>query len=345
MALIELEVLPGLKPIAQAELLRQFPDRIRLLKDLSETGIRFEFAGNPADLHSLRTVVAAYILLPFDIPRPKALLGHEHFTRLTGQLDRVRGMHPSGSFSTFRFSAAGKDSSVFNRLRDELTNYTHLENTPDDANLYIRVRPSKVNNTGWDVLIRTTPLPLSTRAYRVINMEGALNATIAAAMVELTNPQPQDAFFNMMCGTGTLLIERMLRGPVDAIAGCDSDPGVLEIAGVNIKAAGFTEDDIPLLLMDATQTDLPDAAVDVIVIDPPWGHLVGSADMTAELYPAMLREAARIAAKDARLVVISHAIESFERTADEVSTLWELQDTFRVLQGGLHPRIYCFRRR
>lgn len=337
--LMEAEVLPGLKRFALAELERTFASKLVFMESRSETDIPFEYHTSPAELNSLRTVVANYLLLHFDIPRPKALLGHEHLTRLTGQIDRVRGMNEAGAFNTFRFSAAGKHSTVFDRLRDAIAEHTNLANTPEDADLLIRVRPSKIKPRGWDVLIRTTPLPLSTRSWRKINLQGALNATIAAAMVELTEPTPQDAYFNLMCGSGTLLIERAAWGPATAIAGNDNDPGVLEIADVNIKAAGYT-DDIELLMMDIKQMELPDGVVDVITVDPPWGQVIGTGSLVDVLYPPIINEAARIAAPGCRMVAISHAIHAFERALDQAADKWRREEVIKVFQGGLHPRIY-----
>lgn len=337
--LMEVEVLPGLKPFALQELKRVFGAKVELLEGRSETDIPLYYTGSPADLHQLRLVVATYLVLHFDIPRPKALLGHEHFSRLTGQIDRVRGMNSKGAFSTFRFSAAGKWSNVFERLRDSLADHTHLVNTPDEADLLLRVRPAKTRSSGWEVLIRTTPLPLSKRPWRKVNLEGALNATIAAAMVEMTQPTSQDAYFNLMCGSGTLLIERAAWGPATAIAGNDNDPGVLEIADVNIQAAGY-QDEIELLMMDIHSLELPDGVVDVITVDPPWGQVIGTARLVDELYPPILREAGRIAAPECRMVAISHAINAFDQALIDAADIWKLEETIRVFQGGLHPRIY-----
>ncbi len=341
--LIEAEVLPGLKPFALREMEQIFGSKVFLLDTQSETDIPFTYEGSPVELHTLRTVVATYLLLHFDIPRPKALLGHEHLSRLTGQIDRVRGMNEAGAFKTFRFSAAGKWSTVFERLRDAISDHTHLANTPDDADLLLRVRPAKTRPTGWEVLIRTTPLPLSTRPWRKVNLQGALNATIAATMVELTEPTPQDAYFNLMCGSGTLLIERAAWGPATAIAGNDNDPGVLEIADVNIQLAGFT-DDIELLMMDVKSMELPDGVVDVITVDPPWGQVIGTANLVEELYPVILKEAGRIAAPGCRMVAISHAVNAFDQAVINAANVWHLEETLRVFQGGLHPRIYKLRR-
>jgi 23S rRNA G2445 N2-methylase RlmL len=305
--------------------------------------LRLVYDGSPRALFELRLPVAAYLLLHFDIPRPKALLGHEHFTRLTGQIDRVRGLHPSGAFRTFRFSAAGKDSAVFNRLKDELADYTHMTNDPEDADLVLRVRPALSRTSGWEVLIRTTPRPLAARSWRVCDLPGALNATVASAMIELSAPRPDDRFFNPMCGSGTLLIERALRASAQVVGGCDTDREALHCAHQNIAAAEVT-DRVEAFEMDATALDVPDAVFDVICADLPWGQLSGSHPSNADLYPAALAEFARVAAPGCRFVALTHEVTLFENLLDAVSNHWKLLAVQMVYQGGLHPRIYLLER-
>jgi len=345
MTTFEIEILPGLKPFVEEELVRTLGASFRLLPasgDEPDT-LRVEYDGSPRAFFDLRTPVAVYLVLHFGIPRPKALLGHQHFTRLTGQIDRIRGLHPSGTFHTFRFSAAGKDSAVFTRLKNALADYTHMANEPDDADLVLRVRPALSRASGWEVLIRTTPRPLAARSWRVCDKPGALNATIAAAMIELSAPSPDDRFFNPMCGSGTLLIERALRAPAQVMGGCDTDPKALRCTLQNIAAADLS-DRVEAFEMDATALDIPDAMFDVICTDLPWGQLSGSHVSNADLYPAALAELTRVAAPGCRLVVLTHEVTLFESLLKGLSDCWNLLKVQMVYQGGLHPRIYLLER-
>lgn len=338
----EAEVLPGLKPFAIDEINRRFGNAIAVNAEGEPGDLPFTYNGDPYDLLQLRTVVAVYQVVHYDIPRPKALLGHQNLYRLLDAIAEIEQRHPPRSFRTFRFSAAGSDSSVFMRLKDAIASETRMQNDPDDADLLLRVRPTPGAATGWDVLVRLSPRPLSTRHWRVCDMPGALNATIAAAMVELTNPQPGDVFFNPMCGSGTLLIERLARMSADIAAGSDLNTEALDCARENIAEAGLGHR-IDLLNMDAIAlTDLPDASVTAICADLPWGQLVGEQEEMEWLYPAALSEWARIAAPGARLVVITHMIDLFESLLEPIEPMWSLLDVTKVFQGGLHPRIYTF---
>ena len=339
----EAEILPGLKPLVEAELGRQLGKKMAILpiSDRSEA-LAFHYNGPIADLLRLRTVIAVYLVQHFAIPRPRALLGHQHFQTLLKQIISVLNRFQPGRFRTFRFSAAGKTSAIFARLRDEIQTKTGLVYNDDQGDLLIRIRPAKLSRTGWEVLLRLSPRPLSVRSWRKHDMPGALNATIAAAMLELTQPKPTDRFCNLMSGSATLLIERLNRLPAKMAVGGDLDPIILAVARQNIQAAGLSAQ-IDLLNLDAVQTPFPAGSFDVICADPPWGQLVGSPQQPINLYPNFLAEAGRLAAPEARLVVLTHRISLFERTLPDFAAVWRLERALQIYQGGLHPKIYCLK--
>ncbi len=342
-ALYEAEVVTGLKPYALAELQEQFGTKVSIRdKDKAEE-LPFEYDGNPFHLLQLSKTLAVYSVGHYPIPRPLALLGHQHFQAVLRQISAVRSIYPEGRFKTFRISAAGAQSSVFQRIRDEIAQATGLIYNDDEADLMLRVRKADIHPDGWEVLARLSPKPISARAWRVCDMEGALNATIASAMVAMTQPQPEDRVLNIMCGSGTLMIERLAAGPLAVLGGCDTDPMALRCAAENLQASGHS-DEFDLFEMDATNLQLPDACLDVLLGDLPWGQLVGSHEGNIRLYPLVLLEAARVAAPGARAAFITHEIRLMEKVLGEMEHLWRLQDNIRVFQGGLHPRIYLLER-
>lgn len=339
----EADVSEGLEDIAWRELKTLFEDRIESsLLPKRPGALRFQYTGNLWHLLRLRTAQAVYLVEQYDIPRPKALLGDQHFKRLLDQIARVRDLSPADAYRTLRLSAAGSDSAVMTRLRDELA--IKLGLTPDDreGDLLIRLRRIPQSEAGWETLVRLSPRPLAARAWRVCNREGALNAAVAQAMVMLTQPTPDDTFLNIMCGSGTLLIERAAYGPAASLIGYDHDPTALECARRNVEAAGYTEQ-IRLRQADARDLTLADKSVDVICGDLPFGNLVGSHEGNLELYPAVLRELARIARPGARAALISQEVRLLEGLLDE-SPHWEKLQAIRVALGGLHPRIFLLKR-
>lgn len=341
--LCEAEVVTGLKAYAQNELRNNFGKRTEIIPKDKPEEFLFRYAGQLSDLFTLSQTMALYHVEHYPIPRPLALLGHQHFTTMMRQITEVRALHPAGTFRSFRISAAGSDSSVFTRIKNEIAEATGLIVHDEEADLVLRVRKSDVEREGWDVLVRMTPRPLSTRSWRVCDMLGALNATIAATMVEMSQPLPQDRVLNIMCGSGTLMIERLNRAKAEAVGGLDIDPVTLRCAERNIEAAGF-KGQADVFNMDAARLDLPDACVDVIFGDLPWGQLVGSHEANLDLYPPALAEATRIAAPGARAVFITHEMKLIERCLANLSDKWVIQNQVQVFQGGLHPKIYLLKR-
>jgi 23S rRNA G2445 N2-methylase RlmL len=82
---------------------------------------------------------------------------------------------------------------------------------------------------------------------------------------------------------------------------------------------------------------------DALTCDLPWGDAVGSHAENAALYPAFLKEAARIARPGARLVLLTHEPRLFARLLAEQAD-WRATAEHRVYHGGHHPRLYRLER-
>ena len=137
---LELEVVPGLAEYAQAELLELTNQRARLLPSSREDRVRFLYVGNPAQLLQLRRSVAVSRVHRFDIPRPKALLGHQNMEALVRLIDEARAPHGPDSFRSFHISAAGSGSSVFARIKAEIKTRTGLHCSEEAGDLLLAVR-------------------------------------------------------------------------------------------------------------------------------------------------------------------------------------------------------------
>jgi hypothetical protein len=333
-----------MEAILARELRRCFRGRVGQLADTGRASLRFAYQGPLSDLLGLRTAHAAYLALAFSGRRPTALLGHQNLRALLERIQVIRGLHPPGTVCTFRFGAAGRDTSTFRRLATELEAQSGLRHDPDDGELLIRIRPSGRPDDGWEALLRLSPRPLSTRTWRVANYPGALNATIAAAMIDLTQPRPDDHFINLMCGSGTLLVERLLLCRTAEALGVDISGEALSAARANLAAAGVARG-ARLMQSDAVLTGLDMARYTVLCADLPYGNLVGSHRENTVLYPMLLDEAARMAAPGARFALVTHEIRLFDATLEDAKQLWQPERTFRVFQGGQRPQVYLLRRR
>lgn len=305
-------------------------------------------------LLELKTVLAVYLLRRYEAPRPRALLGDQHLRALLAQIDVARGLLPREAYRTFMLGAAGADSPVMARLRSAIARHTGLQEVNAEGELLIRIRPasgcpdSARSRDAWDVLVRLSPQPLATRQWRVCNIPGSLQATVAHAMALLTRPTPDDVYLNLGCGSGTLLIERAMAGPACRLIGGDTDRQALACARENVASYSNSAPDerhaIELHCWDMRRLPLPDASVDVITADLPFGHRVGSHDDNLALYPALLREAARVAKPGARCVLVTAEVRLIENTLARMSALWQRDASLRVNLGGLRPAILSLRR-
>jgi tRNA (guanine6-N2)-methyltransferase len=329
--ILDVEFLPGLESFVEAELKNH---GVQNIQQRNKEILRFVYKNDVTKLFSLRRAVALYEVLEFSIPRPKALLGDEHLRRLVQAIEAVRALHQNNTFASFRFSAAGRDSSVFQTLAETLSQRLQLPYDAKEGNLLLIVRPSE---KGWDVAIRLTPRPLSARSWRTCNLEGGLNATLAVVMNDLAEVKPTDRYLNAMCGSGTLLIEMRKAA---RLVGVDISKKALACAEKNVTASGITK--IELLEADATQLPFAENSFDVVTADVPWGDAVGSHEGNAKLYPAFLQEMARVTTPSARLVVLTHELKLFEKI---LAAFWHIKAQHRVFHGGHYPNIYLLVKR
>lgn len=356
----EADVVAGIEPIARAEIERLGARDLKL----HPGAIQFSLGHELRRLLNLRTVLSVYRVQHFNVPRPKALLGDQHLRALLTQIDAVRALMPSNAYRTFMLAAAGSDSTVMTRLKAEIARHTHLHEANEGGDLLIRIRPTPTfsasgtgGQVGWDVLVRLSPRPLATRDWRVCKVPGSLQATVAHAMALLTQPRPDDVYLNLGCGSGTLLIERAMTGRAQRLIGCDTDPQALACARENIAAFGRvstgSEGDrigrpynmkYEIYDCDARALPLPDASVDALTADLPFGNRVGSHQDNTTLYPALLHEAARVARPRARCVTMTADVRLMEATLESAGEVWQRERSFRVNLGGLQPAIFVLRR-
>jgi tRNA (guanine6-N2)-methyltransferase len=337
--LFELEVLDGLAPVCKQELAGLIGDEGKILGGRRPDQVTFEFTGNRNKLLKLRTAVAVFQLLYLKVPHPRSITQGENLERLIAAIELVRQRM---QFRSFRVGAAGSDSPTFKKIKSIISRKTGLVVDEDAGEMVLRFRRSQLKPFGWDVLIRMTPRPLSARQWRVENMPGALNATVAAAMVMLTEPRPGDRFLNLMCGSGTILAERIAICQAEQLVGVDGARSAIAKANRNLA---HVSKQVTLLHEDINKLSLKDRSVSVICADLPWGRLVGQKDELSELYTATLRQAARVCVAGGRFAVLTQENRIFESVLGNFEADWEVLSSFRVKQSDYKPKIYLLRKK
>lgn len=330
----EAEVAPGIEEFAKRELRATLGNKLTWMRLVRAGFLRFACRGQPARLNRLRSVIAVYAVHHFDIPRPRAFLGNQHFSRLCEILKAALD-DLDGSANSFGIGAAGSGSPVMLRLRVQLGAALGLPYAEEGkGQLYMRLL--RGDRGGWDVLVRTAPAPLSKRAYRAVNVPGALNASVAYTMTRLSRAPALATVVNLCSGSSTILIEQALSQPTQRALAIDLDAGRLAAGIGNAAAANCPH--ITHLLGDARATPLPRQCADLLYADLPFGNLIGTHADNERLYPAILREAARLARPTAKFIVLTHEINLLRRCLR--GSGWRIVDEYPITLSGLHPRIF-----
>jgi tRNA (guanine6-N2)-methyltransferase len=334
----EVLYLPGLEGLVSAGVCAALGAAVTPVRHRDDS-LQLDFTGRWERLLSLRTPVAVFAVLTFAVARPQTLLSGEHLPAVIAVIEHVRRLNSTRPAASFRIDAAGAQSSVFERIAQQVAAGTRLRHDHAAGDIVLRFRRS-VTTAGWDVLIRLSPRPLSLRQWRVRNVPGAANATIAAAMAILSAPDPRDRIANLMCGSGTLMIERLLAGPASSCLGVDLDEGMLAACAGNIRAADLAHR-VTLMRGDSTESAWTcRGPFDAMLADPPWGALVGDHRTNEALHLALLQRTREAARPGARLVLLTHEVRRMERCLRMTDDLWRVDSITRVFQKGHHPRIY-----
>jgi 23S rRNA G2445 N2-methylase RlmL len=345
---LEISTLPGLADLTLRELrarfrlgesLRRVPPRVRGSRERADAITLALPAPSLAAAHDLRTAVAIFRVLPFNVPRPKALLGDALARSWREQLQHHQKQAKT-PFASLRLEGAGRESAVMQRLAESLAEAAQIPLDDDAGELLVRLRRE---GEGWAFLLRTTPRPLSVRAYRVCDRPGGLNASLAAALVMLADPPPGVRIVDPFSGSGTLAIEAALADSRARIDAFDLDPAACACAARNLAAAGVAAR-VDLRVGDARQLPLPEGGVDLMLANPPWGDTHGDRLAIEALYPDFLNEAARVLRPGGRLALATHQV-TFTQGLLASDRRWRLLHERRVWHGGHHPWLALLERR
>ena len=213
-------------------------------------------------------------------------------------------------FATLRIKDA-----VCDRFRDKLGRRPSI----DRANPEVRVHAFLEASKGA-LYLDTSGEPLFKRGWRTGAADAPLRENLAAGILMLTGWKPEDVLLDPMCGGGTFLVEAgaMARGRApgskrsfgfEKLAAFDADAWdkVKREPGGEDKSPQLYGSDIDPKALNATRRNLAEAGVErwarieridvlertapaskgVMVMNPPYGERMGSADELARFYPRL----------------------------------------------------------
>jgi tRNA (guanine10-N2)-dimethyltransferase len=127
---------------------------------------------------------------------------------------------------------------------------------------------------------------------------GVMMPRMARTLVNLSRVDPGEVLLDPFAGTGGTLIEASLVGA--RVLGFDVDPLMLRGTRMNLPGADVA-------LADAARLPIPEASVDAVVSDLPYGQSVQiRGDTLDQLYDRSIAEVARVLKPGRRAVIVTH---------------------------------------
>lgn len=309
---IKLSYITGLKTVVLGELKKHNFEIIS--EDIDSVFMEFS-ENNIKEAKKLRSVARAYLVAQDSIYHPTYISNHKS---VLGNLIDI--VIKNDAFKTFKISCAGSDSPEVRDIAKYIKDTYELQES-DEADLKIHI--IKTDDI-WEIGVQITPRPLSVRDYRVVNMSGAMDPTIAYAVNSFCNLDSAHSYLNIFSGSATLLIEAGQCYPnLNKLIGFDNEKKHLSLSIQNIKKAGLIE---KVQVKEFDIFNKPDLGkFDVIVSDLPFGMSISKGENLEKLYETFIQYCESVLNTGGRLVVYTSEYEIIE--------LLLLKSQFKVVQS------------
>lgn len=306
------QVLPGLEQVAWKEIQGRLGSA-SLVTDAQEL-VLFRWAGSPLALLELRTTEDVFAVVDYadklgttyrDLRACVAKLRTCRAWDNIAELHRQTRPHKVRR-TTFRVVAQMRGRHGFRRVDAQravegvvAVRFPRWKWVSDEAYLevWVHLQPGFVMTS-----VRLSDRTMRHRRYKVAHLPASLRPTLAAAMIFLSQPQPNDRFCDPMCGAGTILIERAMVGRYAGLWGGDRDMAAIATAKVNI---GPRHQPLVLHCWDTGRLPLADASLDRLVTNLPFGKQMGTPKKNQRLYQRFFREMRRVLQGGGKAVLLT----------------------------------------
>ncbi|QQR76888.1 methyltransferase [Candidatus Nomurabacteria bacterium] len=329
--LIKVTFISGLKEVVLHEMSR-YP-KLKIYEEGDEE-IYLDLSSDFKILTELKSIINIYVIKrsdefnPYFISKHKSVLGEIIDIVLKGSTDK---------FKTFRLSCAGSDSKEVKEIKDFIIQ-TYKLTSENEADLDIFIGKA---NSSWEVGVRLTSRPLTLRDYRVENIKGGLNPTVAYAMNSFCELDSAHSYLNIFSGSATLLIEAGLINKNLRLVGFDSNGKSNALAVENIKKAGLIK---LIQLKTADIFNKPDlGSFDVIASDLPFGMQISKDEDLKKLYQCFVEYSEEFLNSKGTLVVYTteHKLLTsiLDKSKFKIIKLFDLKVS-TVVGAYIYPKIF-----
>lgn len=351
------QTMPGVEEIAWLEIRKRLKDAHfqRYLFAKEQNGIVvFDYPGPADDLLRLRTTEDVFMQIAHqdgmtrlkrDLRGIQELIAaSEPFGRAVNDYLRIRRFSApptyrviSRQYGKFEYSRKDLTATVWRSLKQRYPRWTPVA---DDAQVEFWA-----NLLGSQFLLgaRLSDRTMRHRFERKVELPASLRPSVAAAMVFLTGPEPDDIFLDPMAGSGTILYERLQAGKFVRVLGGDIEQERVDAARKNVRGSrkkpGVGDLPVDIRKWDARQLPLDAASVDKVATNLPFGKQLRGSETPAKLYPPILAELQRVVRPGGRIVLLS---SEYDLIKEEVRKLPRLTITtgYSVAVLGVWGRIY-----
>lgn len=334
---VKLSFVSGLRDIVLKEL--ELIGGITVLSSKSDE-ICLSSLKNPALFLGLKSVINVSLFIQDEKFNPTFVSKHKS---ILDDLITVAFLNNKEKAKTFKIICAGSGSPEVRGLAKYISDkYLLSESEEADLKMYIIKQASL-----WDVGVYLSYRPLSVRSYRVANIAGAMNPTIAFAMNSLCGLDKASSYLNPFSGSGTLLIEAGLAHPnISKLEGFDKDKKHLTASIQNIRKAGLIS---KITVHERDAFDNPDLGkFDVIASDLPFGMVISKEGDLEKLYEHYIRYCESHLNVGGVMTIYTTEHELFLNTLknSNFSITYELQLKFITnANSNIHPKIIVSRLR
>lgn len=298
---IKLSYITGLKDVVLNELKKHPVLHITNVAHEDDDSIYLDFADFFLDeIKELQSVARAYIVKQDSKYHPSYIFNHKS---ILGDLINIV-IEKEREFKSFKIICAGSDSLEVRSVSKYIQENYHLHES-DESDLKIHI----INLEGeWEVGVQLTPRPLSVRDYKVFNMSGAMDPTVAYAVNSFCLLEKAESYLNVFSGSGTLLIEAAKNYPnLLRLVGFDNDKKHLSLSIQNIRKAGLIK---KVEVKEGNIFDNPNfGKFDAIASDLPFGMLISKNENLETLYKAFIEYCEAVLNPGGRLVVYTSEYE------------------------------------